>query len=99
MPIDLTKLVDLGGTVIVAVIAIWVLRENQKMKRNPLNGSQKEIIKELQSLNTNHLSDICRKIDEGNNRLVEAINDGNSKTIEVLGDIKGVLGEIKGSLK
>ena len=31
-------------------------------------------MKELQLMNTNHLNSICKTIDDGNDRIVEAVN-------------------------
>jgi len=93
MPPEILKLAELGGTVLIAVVAMWVILQLEKRK-NPLNGSTKDIIKELQLLNTNHLHDICARMDNGNDRTVEAIREvssGQRQMIELLGEINGKL--------
>jgi hypothetical protein len=63
-----------------------------KAKKNQTNGNtSKDILKELQLMNTNHLNSICKKIEDGNRELIDTIHDDNMKIIELLGEIKGKL--------
>jgi len=85
-----TELLQLGA---VAAIFILFIREffrylNGKKNGNG-NGTSKNILKELQIMNTNHLNEICEKIDEGNTMLITTIHNDNIKIIELLGEIKG----------
>mgnify|MGYP001614277618 CR=1 FL=1 len=49
------------------------------------------MLKELRAMNENHLHALKDAINDGNNRIVEAINEGTIKQIELLGEIKGSL--------
>lgn len=83
----------------VAVIFLFAVKEffSYLKSRKEGGGNGKEvymnqaILKELQTMNTNHLHSLQEAINDGNNRIVDAINNGNSKQIELLGEIKGKL--------
>ena len=85
----------------VAVIFLFAVREffgylkSRKEAPAASNGSggylNQAILKELQTMNTNHLHSLQEAINDGNNRIVDAINNGNIKQIELLGEIKGKL--------
>jgi len=87
----LEKFIDLGGTVVVAGMAFWCMVQILKAKKNQVNGTSKDILKELQLMNTNHLNAICRTIEDGNKELVDTIHSDNTKIIELLGRIDGRL--------
>jgi hypothetical protein len=87
-----TEITQLGA---VAVIFLFCVREFfiyiKQRKISPLNGSGKDILKELQLMNNNHLNEICEKMEEGNIRLINTIHNDNIKIVELLGEIKGKL--------
>ena len=87
---DLSQLVDLGGTVVVAVIAFYSFVQIFRFKKNS-NGYDKGSLEQLKLMNTNHLNSIERVIGEGNRDIVRAISDGNQRIVELLGEIKGNL--------
>ena len=88
---DLSQFVDLGGTVIVAVMALWAIIQVSKIKKSNGNGWQERTFKELQAMNSNHLHDIQNTIRDSGERMVDAVNRGNEKIVELLGEIKGNL--------
>ena len=61
-----------------------------RMRKNG-NGFNKEILSELKNMNSNHLNDIHKALDDGNRALIDSIHDDNMKIIELLGEIKGKL--------
>jgi hypothetical protein len=87
-----TEITQLGA---VAIIFLFCIREFfiyiKQRKISPLNGSGKDILKELQLMNNNHLNEICEKMEEGNIRLINTIHTDNIKIVELLGEIKGKL--------
>jgi len=87
-----TEITQLGA---VAVIFLFCVREFfiyiKQRRISPLNGSGKDILKELQLMNNNHLNEICEKMEEGNIRLINTIHTDNIKIVELLGEIKGKL--------
>jgi len=85
----LKDFIDLGGTVIVSLAALYILWQTQKNKKS--NGTDKEILKEMQVMNQNHIHDICNKIDNGNKEVTKAITDMHNDLGKVLGEIKGIL--------
>ncbi len=82
------EILQLGGLAVISLALVWAVVEISKIKKMPFNGSSKDILKELQLMNQNHLNTICEKIDKGNDRLVDAINQNNG----ILNEIKGLLG-------
>jgi hypothetical protein len=88
-----TEIIQLGA---VAIIFLFCIREffiyiKQRKAVSPLNGSGKDILKELQLMNNNHLNEICDKMEEGNKALINTIHNDNIKIVELLGEIKGKL--------
>jgi hypothetical protein len=85
----LKDFIDLGGTVIVSLAALYILWQTQKNKKS--NGTDKEILKEIQLMNQNHLEHIKDCIQENNDELVNTIHSDNVKIIELLSRIDGRL--------
>lgn len=88
-----TELIQLGA---VAIIFLFCIKEffaylRQKKTAGVLNGSGKDILKELQTMNNNHLHEICDKMENGNARLINTIHEDNIKIVELLGEINGKL--------
>ena len=88
------EILQLGA---VAVIFIFAIKEffgylkSRKENKNSFNGAAKDILKEIQSLNENHLQSIYNAVKEGNRDLIETIHSDNIKIIEILGRIEGRL--------
>ncbi|MCK9369586.1 hypothetical protein M0R04_06735 [Candidatus Dojkabacteria bacterium] len=97
------NLLELGT---VAILFLLFIREffaylKAKQNNNGTNGNSngngsnsvtdKAILKELQTMNSNHLHTIQQVIETGNARLVDVIHGDNNKMIELLGEIKGRL--------
>jgi len=87
----LEKFIDLGGTVVVAGMAFWCMVQILKFKKNQSNGTNKDILAELQLMNSNHLNEICKVMERGNKELIDTIHSDNIKIIELLGRIDGRL--------
>ena len=62
---DLTKYIDMGGTVIVALMALWAILQVARIKKN---GSSPEMM-EIRTTLTNHMTDYHRELQETNHRL------------------------------
>jgi len=99
MPIEFKDLIDLGGTIVVVFGFIWLLYQQNKQKKQPLNnGMSKLILDELKIQNANHLQgisrqigELCDKINENNDRLIDTIHQDNQRVSQLLGEIKGIL--------
>ena len=99
MPIEFKDLIDLGGTIVVVFGFIWLLYQQNKQKKQPLNnGMSKLILDELKTQNANHLQgisrqigELCDKINENNDRLIDTIHQDNQRVSQLLGEIKGIL--------
>ena len=89
-----TELLQLGAVAIIFLVCIreFFIYLKQKKIGSPFgNGSGKQILAELQTMNNNHLHEICDKMEEGNARLVNTIHEDNIKIVELLGEINGKL--------
>ena len=85
---------QLGAVAILFAIAIREFFSYLKSKQVEKNGTGKFdalILKELQTINTNHLHSLKDIMEKGNYRLVDVIHADNTKMIELLGEIKGTL--------
>lgn len=86
------NLLNLGA---VAVIFLFAIKEffawMKTRKGNHGNEVMESMLKELRTMNVNHLNALKDAINTGNDRLVDAINTGNVKQIELLSEIKGIL--------
>jgi hypothetical protein len=90
MPENITELSAL------AIVSIFLIKEMfgyLKAKKNEggLDKTNKEMLNEMRLMNSNHLTDICSSVRNGDDRIVDAINEGNTKIIELLGRIDGRL--------
>ena len=89
------ELLQLGGVVALFALMIRELFAYLKSKKEntpSINGGLSgAILKELQTLNTNHLHDLKDAIVQGNERLITAIHEDNMRIVEALGEIKGKL--------
>lgn len=91
------ELIQLGTIGFLFAIAIreffgWLKTRKQNGNNYNYNG---QILKELQTMNANHLHSLQEAIEEGNSRLINAIHSDNTKIIELLGEIKGRLSAIQ----
>lgn len=64
---DLTKYIDMGGTVITALMAFWAIIQVAKIKRN---GSSPEMM-EIRTTLKNHMNDYKTELRETNHRLTD----------------------------
>ena len=87
----------------IAVIFFFSMKEffSYLKAKNNKNGNvessdkartfDRQILQELQKMNSNHLHSIEAAINVGDKEVVRAITDGNLKMIEILGEIRGSL--------
>ena len=82
----------------IAIIFLFAVREFfaylkvKKINGNGYsNGMNKEILQELQSMNSNHLTTLTKAIIDGNKDIVNAIHSKDGQILEILGEIKGNL--------
>lgn len=89
--VDVTQYLEIGG--IAGLFALFIVQyfQSQKSRKDPLNGTGKLILEELQKQSGNHLEHIQKGINDGFNDLKDAIHNDNVKIIELLGEIKGRL--------
>lgn len=87
-----------SGSVVLGLIAVvsLVIRElfSFLKSRNYASGGGEHdaaILRELKTMNTNHLHSLEDAIKTGNERLVDTIHSDNTKMIEILGRIEGGL--------
>ena len=88
---NLTDYLQLGSTAVVSIMAFWSFVQIFKSRKNSSNNSTKEVLKELQELNNNHLMDLKTAIENGNRELRDNLHDDNLKIIEILSRIDGKL--------
>jgi len=82
-----------GSAAIVGLMFIaYLYFDNKKKSKDPLNGTGKLILDELQKQNGNHLHTIQEEINCGFKDLTESIHQDNIKIIQLLGEIKGKIG-------
>jgi len=85
-------ILQLGAMGIILLFTIKELFAYLKSRKNGNgSGADSAILRELQTMNSNHLHSIKRAIEDGNSRLVDAIHADNNKMIELLGRIDGKL--------
>lgn len=79
----------------VAIIFIFAVREffaYLKVKKMNGNGNlNAAILEELKTMNTNHLTTLTKAINDGNEKIVNAIHSKDGQMLEILGEIKGNL--------
>jgi len=89
------SLLQLGAMGIILLFTIRELFAYLKAKKqgeqNGNNEVMESMLKELRTMNENHLHSLKDAINTGNDRIVEAINNGNLKQVELLGRIEGKL--------
>lgn len=76
----------------ITALALFVILVMVRKQKNGIgNGFNKEILKELQEMNNNHLDSLNKTIEAGNRRLIDAIHNDNQEIIKSLGKIEGIL--------
>lgn len=86
--------VEIGAIGILFLAAIrefFSYLKSRKSNGNSGTGLSNQILKEIQTINQNHLNSLQEIIQEGNTRLIDVIHQDNTKIIELLGEIKGSL--------
>lgn len=86
-----SDILQIGGAVALISLIIRELFSYLKARGKVEDTSNQDIFKELQLMNSNHLTHIQKAIEEGNKELVTAIHSDNLQMIELLGEIKGHL--------
>lgn len=87
-------LLQLGGLIALFALAIREFFAYIRLKKNSVTGNETfsvEILKELQTMNGNHLHSIETAINTGNANLINSIHQDNMKIVELLSEIKGRL--------
>lgn len=80
------------GALAIVTLVVRELFAYLKSKSNQSTGQHDEqILRELQTMNSNHLHSLEKAINNGNDRLVDTIHNDNTKMIEILGRIEGGL--------
>lgn len=96
---------QLGATFILAISLIELVKfvVSKYVRKNERNGVDKEILKEIQLMNSNHLNSICKTMDEGNDRIVGELNTVNKDVTKAIHEmhleLANRLSELKGKLK
>lgn len=87
------EFIQLGAVAVLFLVAIREFFSYLKTRKNSDsgNGLNGAILRELQTMNSNHLHALQETIESGNSRLVDVIHADNTKMIELLGEIKGSL--------
>lgn len=96
MPED--SLLQLGAVAILFAVAIREFFGYLKTRKQiQVNGHDytfdKAILRELQTMNTNHLNSLKEAIESSNRQLIETMHNDNTRMIELLGEIKGNLNQ------
>ena len=86
---------QLGAVAVIFLFAVKEFFSYLKVKKmngkDYGNGMNKEILKELQTMNSNHLVTLTKAINDGNKDIVFAIHSKDGQMLEILGEIKGNL--------
>ena len=86
---EILQLSAMGIILLFTIKELFAYLKTRKIEGN--NGLNGAILRELQSMNQNHLNELRKTIEEGNNRLIDSIHSDNIKIIELLGEIRGRL--------
>lgn len=92
---NLTQYLQLGAVAILFLISIREFFAYLKVRKTP-NGTDKDILRELQLLNENHLNAICKEINEGNSEIVKAIEQMNTDLGDKLDNINSGISRLLG---
>lgn len=95
----LADYLQLGAIAIIFIFAVREFFAYLKVKKQCENsvgsGMNKQILKELQSMNNNHFISLTKAINDGNEKIVNAIHSKDGQMVEILGEIKGNLNSRK----
>ena len=86
------QFLQLGAVAIIFLFSVKEFFGWLKARKNGSGGNYGRMIEQLKIMNNNHLSEISKDINAGNDRIVDAIKDMHT-------DLAGKLGEIKGRQK
>lgn len=92
---NLTQYLQLGAVAILFLVSIREFFAYLRVRKAP-NGTDKDILKELQLLNENHLNSICKEINEGNSDIVTAIKQMNNDLGDKLDNINSGISRLLG---
>lgn len=89
-------LLQLGAVAVIFLFSIkeffaWLKQRKENGNNGKNNVVMESMLKELRTMNENHLHALKDSINTGNDRIVDAINSNSIKQIELLGEIKGKL--------
>ena len=82
---DISQLVQLGPTAVVALVAFWAIVEVLKLKRSNGRGNG-DIMRAIDKLSTNHLGEVNVKLDGLKDRQLQMI-DKLDKIVSLLTEI------------
>ena len=80
----------------IGIVCIVLIREVFGFLKNKKNGTSKEILKEIQLMNENHLNSICKEMNEGNNEIVKTIKELNQNLGDKLDNINTGISRLLG---
>ncbi len=87
---------QIGAVAIIFIFAVKEFFAYLKVKKQNGNGGlNAAILKELQTMNSNHLTTLTKAINDGNEKIVSAIHSKDGQMLEILGEIKGNLNQRK----
>jgi hypothetical protein len=97
--IDLTQYIELGG--IAGLFALFIVQYFQyaKQKKDPMNGTGKMILQELQTQNNNHLEHIEDGINDGFKNMGNKQDNCANRICEKLDTLIIAIVELKGMMK
>ena len=88
------EILQLGA---VAIIFLFAIKEFFSWQKSRKNGSS-SILRELQLMNSNHLTSICKVIGSGDKEIVKAITDMRETLGDKIDDTNGKLERLLGRL-
>ena len=90
-----SEYLQLGAVAIIFLFCIKEFFTYLKVRKNP-NGTSREILKELQLMNENHLNSICKEMNKGNTEIVNAIQQMNKDLGDKLDNINSGIARLLG---
>ena len=96
---DINQYLEIGG--VVGLFALFIVQyfNSQKLKKDPLNGTGKLILTELQTQNNNHLEHLQSSMDIGFKNMIDKQDDCTVRICEKLDSLIMAIGELKGMLR
>lgn len=86
--IDYTKIMELGSTAIIAVVALLGYQKIFTKPKETFNGTGKAILDEMKTQNSNHLVHLQECMTKGFDKIAEKQDKTNELLFELLGLVK-----------